>query len=101
MPASEAAVNIHCTSSDPASRIEWLKAAAPPKYVTIEVACDYLRACCLSVHSANIGLSSCAAQRIGLPRHRQVLADQNILCARGLPLAYVSHVPNTAAVKTF
>lgn len=61
MPASKAAVNVYCTSSDPAFRIEWLKAAAPPDYVTIKVACDCLRACSLSVHSANIGLSSCAA----------------------------------------
>lgn len=45
------------TSSESASHnINWLKPAAPPDYVTVEVACDCLRACCQSVHSANIGL---------------------------------------------
>lgn len=59
MLASEAAaVNVlyRCTSVPRASlHLEWLKAAAPPNYVTIKVACDCLRACCLSVHSARCG----------------------------------------------
>ena len=62
MLASEAAaVNVLTTVPRASLRLEWLKAAAPPSYVTIKVACDCLRACCLSVHSANIGLSSYAA----------------------------------------
>jgi hypothetical protein len=35
------------------------------------------------------------------PRHRQALADQNILCTEGLPSTSGPHVPNTPAVEGF
>jgi hypothetical protein len=87
------------TSSEPAShKINWLKDAAPPGYVTVEVACDCLRACCPSVHSPILGFQ---LHSLPQPRHRQALADQNILCAEGLSSAPVPHVPDTSAVETF
>ena len=65
------------TSSEPASR--WLKAAAPPDDVSIKVACDCLRACCLSVHPANIGLSgTLLSQSLVIARHSRI----RIYCAR-------------------
>jgi hypothetical protein len=65
----------YCTSSEPA--LWW------SVYVTLESACDHLRACesrCLSVRGP---ISTTIILR---PRHRQAQADGNILCTEAVPL---------------
>lgn len=86
--------------------LEWLKAAAPPGYVIIEVACDCLRACCLSVRLCQYwAFRYAAAESWALDRPASSSPGNSltrIYCARrGFPLAPVPHVPNITAVKTF